>query len=139
MILTCPNCATRYFVEAAEVGPSGRSVKCVACHATWTAQGEVIAPPHALAIPDLTTEPSATDVENVRHESTAVEPAAPVLFASRRPPRAAGRPRLLIAATGLILLIGLALVLLQSAVVQAWPDAARLYRVVGLAATPPHG
>jgi predicted Zn finger-like uncharacterized protein len=40
MILTCPECATRYFVGDDQVGSSGRAVKCAACGTRWTAHRE---------------------------------------------------------------------------------------------------
>src|SRR5271163_2471562 len=37
MILSCPHCATGYFVEEGRLGPRGRAVKCAACGTRWTA------------------------------------------------------------------------------------------------------
>ncbi|MEJ0064703.1 MAG: MJ0042-type zinc finger domain-containing protein [Caulobacteraceae bacterium] len=40
MILTCPECATGYFVEDGQISGSGRTVRCAACGARWTATPE---------------------------------------------------------------------------------------------------
>jgi len=42
MILTCPQCATRYLVDDGQMRPEGRKVKCAACGEEWrvSAQGE---------------------------------------------------------------------------------------------------
>src|SRR5277367_1499259 len=40
MILTCPECATGYFVEDDQIQARGRSVRCAACGHRWTALPE---------------------------------------------------------------------------------------------------
>ena len=45
MILTCPECATSYFVDDSRISPAGRTVKCSNCGARWTASPESAEPP----------------------------------------------------------------------------------------------
>lgn len=52
MILTCPDCATRYFVEDRRVGPIGRTVRCANCGASWRARPEEETPLELGASPD---------------------------------------------------------------------------------------
>lgn len=54
MILTCPECASRYFVDDSKVGSAGRVVRCASCGNRWTARNE-----EAL---DLFEEPAAATV-----------------------------------------------------------------------------
>ena len=35
MIVTCPSCATRYLVDPAALGETGRMVRCARCAHTW--------------------------------------------------------------------------------------------------------
>lgn len=52
MILTCPECASRYFVDDSKVGATGRVVRCASCGHRWNARNEA-------AVDDLFDEPEA--------------------------------------------------------------------------------
>src|SRR5476649_1343084 len=52
MILTCPNCDTRYSVDGAKFPAAGRTVRCAKCGHSWHQNAEVPEPePVPLAEP----------------------------------------------------------------------------------------
>lgn len=53
MILTCPECASRYFVDDAKVGSAGRVVRCASCGARWTARNETAADDDLFDVPPV--------------------------------------------------------------------------------------
>jgi predicted Zn finger-like uncharacterized protein len=90
MILTCPQCATRYLIDDGEMRPEGRKVKCGACGEEWrvTADGEPasaspsVVSPHegGAAPPTVTPALGVTGPETSPVEPTgALAPAPPVL------------------------------------------------------------
>lgn len=125
MILVCPTCHTRYRVDDEAVGRAGgRTVRCASCGHSW----HYVAPPAA---------PPAAPLIRLRERvqaTSAAEPAAvprPAITAPS-PPR---RRRSGLGWVVVILLLGAAIVggiIGRDRVIAQWPQAARLYALVGL-------
>ena len=131
MILTCPECASRYFVADDSISPAGRTVRCSACGARWTAQAEMAVepvPPHP--------EP-AVGPEPLEADSQPTSEPLPRVFRERAATRqkvrqaaAAGAVWAGLAA-GFMLLIGVT-VLLRQDIARLWPRTAGAYAMAGL-------
>lgn len=153
MILTCPDCATSYFVDDARIPAEGRSVKCSACGNRWRAfpepAAETPAPPEGPVPPPEPFEPDLADdivaegpeipappppaVEAVAEEEPALRPRRPPPQPPRRKPAAVGTVVAWSAAAAVVALVAGGLVF-REAVVGIWPASAGLYAAVGLPA-----
>ena len=139
MILTCPECATGYFVEDGQISGSGRTVRCAACGARWTAT-----PERALEL--VPTADDAAQAKSLTDE-TAAETGAltgddlPRAFRTRAEEEKRNRQAAIMGAVwaGVAIVVaavlGIAIVFRES-VVRAWPQTASAYATVGLAVNP---
>ncbi|MCW5734793.1 MAG: zinc-ribbon domain-containing protein [Enhydrobacter sp.] len=53
MVVTCPNCGSRYAVDPLAIGPAGRKVQCVRCNHRWFQKVESASP-----LPDVVIRPT---------------------------------------------------------------------------------
>ncbi|MGJ8560992.1 MAG: DUF3426 domain-containing protein [Litorimonas sp.] len=90
LVITCPECGTRYRAAAASIGHDGRTVRCVKCESTWFVPAPdlidtIVSDPDALALadniaeqnqPPFTAEPD-TASETAPAAETASNPQSP--------------------------------------------------------------
>ena len=117
MIITCPSCSTRYLVDPAALGETGRMVRCAVCSHTW---GET--PPDDM--------PKRVDTAVAYYETQPIPPGSnlPAL-----PHRHGAKDWIGWAALAVAIAAALGgAVAMQDRIVRAWPLAERLYLMVGL-------
>jgi predicted Zn finger-like uncharacterized protein len=137
MILTCPECATGYFVEDGQIRPGGRTVRCAACGARWKALPEgplnLVSSEEEGAVakePPPPAEESALSGEDL-----------PRAFRDRAEDERRMRRAALVGAgwaagaVALILVVVLGIVFREQ-VVGGWPPTASLYAAIGLPVNP---
>jgi predicted Zn finger-like uncharacterized protein len=151
MILTCPECATGYFVDDSRIPSAGRTVKCTSCGARWTARRESgfeAEPPEPDQLAELRDEPVApaaamapepalaTTLEPEIEAVPAVEPAprpkAPArpATAARTEARASAMLWAGMAATVAVVIV--AAIVFRQDVVRLWPKSSAAYAGLGL-------
>ncbi len=119
MILTCPQCATRYHVDPESLGAQGRTVRCASCGQRWS------------------VKPPADKPEVVEFSMPA--PATRPVAAPEPVPR---RPSVSLfgwLAVVLIALLGASAVIGRNEIVEAFPTAASLYQKLHLPIALDHG
>lgn len=152
MLIVCPSCASEYDIDAAKLGPAGRTVRCASCRTKFhvappkdeweeaeTDQAfEEPPPPPPLAPvtaaeidagpPALSVDASAARIDSPPPEKRKRRPAAkPAKKKSARGP-ALGR----IAAVAACLAAVAGVVLAREAIVRKVPDTATIYAALGL-------
>jgi predicted Zn finger-like uncharacterized protein len=119
MILTCPQCSTRYHVDPASLGTAGRTVRCASCGHRWPAQ-----PP--------------ADTPKVIELNPAAAAATPRMWPVAAPEkeRAGGSASLVGWLVGvLIILIVASAVIGRNEIVAGFPASATIYQKLGLPVT----
>ncbi len=148
MILTCPQCETRYQADAAKFQPAGRNVRCAKCGHVWHQDAPQAEPDAASEIViDDTPEPVAPPPQPVA--APAPLPAAPrpqtfapnPIIAREAPtvqrPASAWPMRLAVGAGWVVLLlivlaIGWSALAFRQQIATVWPQSASLYNAVGV-------
>lgn len=146
MHLTCPSCDTTFAVDPDQIGAAGRRVRCGSCGHDWFQEA-----PGADSTAEEAPPPEAPAPEAPAPEVPAPEVPAPAAAPARRerprrpPPRHKPAPRGRGVMFGWLLLLIVALGLAAGAyfgrerIVSAFPAAAELYEMIGLAVIPPLG
>jgi predicted Zn finger-like uncharacterized protein len=148
MILTCPECATSYFVDDSRIPGAGRTVKCTSCGARWTAKKETgvftsIDPePQAAAEPPAeapsTAElvaaapPPEDDLEFVAVEPEAVKTAPRRGAAAGARGEAKGKVLVWAVAAGIVVALVAGAIAFRGQVVKLWPKSQAAYVGLGL-------
>jgi predicted Zn finger-like uncharacterized protein len=136
MILTCPACASRYFVDEAKLPPQGRQVRCAACGESWRAEPNV-------DLLDLTLDFDPVHDDVAEPELAPTTPAEALPKAFRQQVQAKQRTRAAVAAgvvwagmaASLMVLILLSVVF-RVQVVKVWPRTAGVYAALKLPVNP---
>lgn len=138
MILTCPNCATRYEADAAKFQPSGRKVRCAKCGHSWYQPAPIAAEgAEAMAAP---VPPAPVESTPAPAEAAAPIAPAPAMVSSPLSPVPSGAlNRWRIGALAgwaaflvIVALVGFIAIEARTEIAALWPKTATAYRAVGL-------
>ncbi|HUZ13358.1 MAG TPA: MJ0042-type zinc finger domain-containing protein [Caulobacteraceae bacterium] len=137
MILTCPQCATGYFVDDVQIGPGGRAVRCAACGARWTASAETPLELSAAAGPAAL----AGAPEDGQPDAPLTGDDLPRTFRNRAEEEKRLRQAAVTGAVWAGVAVGIAAaalvaVLFRGPVVGVWPQTASVYAAIGLPVNP---
>lgn len=162
MIISCPECATRFSLSDALIPKDGRLVRCSKCGHKWREQPDSAsleaaepaprpeaAKPEELFVPPTSSEsaPAPAKEQTGEAETTPPPQPKPELMARRREARpkstAPEKKRLSPIAIGWVALGLLALIVLggtllfRGALVEFWPPMAKLYDTIGFSTETP--
>lgn len=132
MILTCPDCATRFSIKAGMLGPAGRKVRCSRCGHVWHQDPRPDDDARTIAVgrtfADALADTGADEPTEVRPFTPRRETARAVAGKGEGRRLPAGWIGFGVAVAALLA----GTVLGRDAVVAAWEPAALLYRTIGM-------
>lgn len=150
MILTCPECATRYEVDGANFPAGGRKVRCKKCGNVWHQPGEPQNVERAEIEETIFNPPAEPSVPEPEQKPT-VEPEigrepewrAPESESDAQEEDDASKPRKVVAIGALtiagwaglvvaVLMIGWSVATFRTQIVSAWPKSASLFLGLGM-------
>jgi predicted Zn finger-like uncharacterized protein len=136
MILTCPECATSYFVDDSRIAATGRTVKCSNCGARWTAMPEGAAEPAAASPPPPIAEPAPAAIAPVDElvVEDAPAPAMPIPPLRRTAPRREASGKVLVWVVSAVVAAALiaGAIVFRAQVVQILPASQAAYAGLGM-------
>lgn len=133
MILTCPQCATRYFLPDVQVGRAGRAVKCTNCATVWRVE-----PPLDEEPPPTALQPPPTISDPEEEFAGSAQRRAEILREKKAEAERKARQAAVITAAvwaGVAAAIALCLaggIVFRIQVVRWWPGAATAYAALGM-------
>jgi predicted Zn finger-like uncharacterized protein len=123
MILTCPNCATRYLVDPHKLGSEGRQVRCGKCAHAWFQTPPSDMPKRVEPIP-LNMGPRPI-------------PPGSNLPAFPPRPRRRGAAAGWVALALVVVAVVIGLLVARERIMSAWPPSQRLYAALGMSPAQP--
>jgi predicted Zn finger-like uncharacterized protein len=128
MILTCPDCASRFSLDESALGTAGRRVRCSQCRHVWHAAPPAVEVEEGYEPPQPTTVRIAPPVD-----APPIRPSLPPSSRAPRAPRRTGGAGLAWAALALVVILVLGgAVVAKDEILAAWPESERLYSAFGI-------
>jgi predicted Zn finger-like uncharacterized protein len=141
MILTCPQCATRYQTDASLFAPPGRKVKCAKCGHVWQQAAPAPEPELDAAIEEPAPQPQPAHEPQPQRAAYAPSSPAPreqvYESTAEEKPHASWLPRAglavgWIALALIVLLVAWSADAYRQQIASLWPQSSSLYSALGL-------
>jgi predicted Zn finger-like uncharacterized protein len=127
MILTCPECSTRYLVDPRNLGATGRMVRCANCAHTWH-QAPPEDAPHRVDVAPLVSAPVAV-AESDTEPRAGGRVQLPAVPTPRRSSSALGW---LAYAVLMVVVLAAGAYFTKTQLTSRWPELAQYYEMLGI-------